>query len=123
MRLHEAKQAEYLYFGVASPRSIIATLEMRTVNRPSLQCLQCLKSNSNDVIPRGGGPIGCGCGVILGLGIGVLPFLKLGSLGLTLAVALGALGGSLGWKFGDSFFENVLSGNPDGKPMRYWWWR
>ena len=71
---------------------------------------------------EGGGPVGCGCGVLLGAALGAIVFLRWDSLaGLSLALALAATFGILGWRKGDRFFEKVLRGDPDGKPLRYWW--
>lgn len=43
----------------------------------------------------------------------------LGNWWLVATVAI--LSGAVGWKFGDSYFEKVLSGgDPEGKPVRYW---
>ena len=67
---------------------------------------------------EGGGPIGCGCGSILGFFLGLI---LLADGGWWLVAAVAIVSGVLGWKFGDSYFEKVLSGgDPEGKPVRYW---
>jgi hypothetical protein len=71
----------------------------------------------------GGGPVGCGFGVLLGLAVGIIFFLRFGGWGVALAVAVAFATGFLGWRLGDTFFEKVLSGDPEGKPSRYWWFR
>jgi hypothetical protein len=71
--------------------------------------------------PEGGGAIGCGCGFILGAAVGLLVLLRFDALGVWLSLGIGVLSGILGWKLGDAYFERVLRGDPEGKPIRYWW--
>ena len=72
---------------------------------------------------EGGGPVGCGCGMLLGAALALIGAMQLEYLGGTLILVVSVVCGLLGWHFGDRFFEKVLSGDPDGKPLRYWgWW-
>ena len=70
---------------------------------------------------EGGGPVGCGCGVLLGAAAGLFLFVRLGGVGIVLAAVLAVTCGALAWRLGDTFFEKVLSGNSDGTPIRFWW--
>ena len=71
---------------------------------------------------EGGGPVGCGCGVLLGLTAGVAVFIS-HSFGIWIITAIAIVSGVLGWKFGDDYFEKVLSGgDPEGKPTRWFFW-
>ena len=65
--------------------------------------------------------MGCGCGVLLAGAVGVPLFLRLEVPGLVVTVALVLICGVLGWRLGDSFFEKVLAGDPEGEPLRFWW--
>jgi hypothetical protein len=70
---------------------------------------------------EGGGPVGCGCGVLLGAALGVSLVVDWDTwIGLSLAIALTIICGVLGWRKGDRFFEKALEGDPDGKPIRWW---
>jgi hypothetical protein len=70
---------------------------------------------------EGGGPVGCGCGMLLGAGVALIFALKMEYLGGTLVLIVSVVCGLLGWFLGDSFFEKVLAGgNEDGSPMQWW---
>lgn len=61
--------------------------------------------------------MGCGCGVLLAAVVGVPLAMRYEVPGLVVAGALVLICGVLGWRFGDSFFEKVLSGDR----FRFWW--
>lgn len=83
-------------------------------------------SNRNDVTnndksniePPGGGPVGFGCGAILGffIGIGFIWNLSILQIDLFDVITLGSFSlffGYLAYKFGDSFFRWILD--------KLWW--
>ena len=69
---------------------------------------------------EGGGPVGCGCGSLLGFAFGLVLFLRYGDIGFLFAFLFALAIGAISWVFGDRFFEKALRGDPDGKPMRLW---
>jgi hypothetical protein len=87
----------------------------------SLDVIHPIKSRRRAV--EGGGPVGCGCGFIIGFSI-AMPFLMTsGGLGVWLALGIAAAIGALTWIFGEVVLEKMLAGDPEGKPLRYWrWW-
>jgi hypothetical protein len=70
---------------------------------------------------EGGGPVGCGCGVLLGSAAAITLALGKGVGGAIFVVVVAVVFGFFGWRFGDRFFEKALKGDPEGKPLRYWW--
>ncbi len=81
------------------------------------------KSNRRPRQVEGGGPVGCACGVLLGAAAAGIFALGKGIGGAIFVVVVAIVAGFLGWSFGDRFFEKTLEGDPDGKPVRYWWFR
>ena len=70
---------------------------------------------------EGGGPVGCGCGVLLGAAAALALALDHGVGGAIFVVAVAIVAGFFGWRFGDRFFEKAFGGDTEGKPMRFWW--
>ena len=78
------------------------------------------RSNGRPRYVEGGGPLGCGCGVLFGAAAATGFALGKGIVGLIFVVVVATVAGFFGWRFGDRFFEKALAGDPDGKPNRFW---
>ena len=64
---------------------------------------------------EGGGPVGCGCGMILGAAIAFV-LLADQPFAVMAAGAASVVSGFAGWKLGDRYFEKIL-----GAVRRFWW--